>query len=48
VRSIIAHEPNDIADLTANPSHIALDEDLRMIWAMPALAGAEREEHKDV
>jgi hypothetical protein len=35
-------------DVTANASRIALDEDLRMIWAMPPLAGGEREEHKDV
>ncbi|HKN10751.1 MAG TPA: pyruvate kinase [Pseudomonadota bacterium] len=48
VRSIIAHEPHDIADVTANASRIALDEDLRTIWAMPPLAGGEREEHKDV
>ena len=27
---------------------IALDEDLRTIWAMPPLAGGEREELKDV
>ena len=48
VRSIITHEPHDIADVTANASRIALDEDLRTIWAMPPLAGGEREEHKDV
>ena len=47
VRSI-THEPHDIADVTANASRIALDEDLRTIWAMPPLAGGEREEHKDV
>jgi pyruvate kinase len=48
VRSIIIHEPNDIVDVTANASRIALDENLRTIWAMPPLAGGEREIHKDV
>jgi hypothetical protein len=48
VRSIITHEPHDIADVTANPSRIVLDEDLRTILAIPPLAGGEREEHKDV
>ena len=48
VRSVITHEPHDIADVTANVSRIALDEDSRTIWAMPPLAGGEREELKDV
>jgi pyruvate kinase len=46
--SIIAHELHDIADVTASASRVALDEDLRAIWAMPPLAGGETKEHEDV